>query len=51
MPKALVTGSAGFIGVHLAKRLLADGFEVVGFDALTDYYDVILKQRRQQQHP
>ncbi|WP_415401079.1 NAD-dependent epimerase/dehydratase family protein [Tateyamaria sp. SN3-11] len=49
MPKALVTGSAGFIGFHLAKRLLADGFEVVGFDALTDYYDVTLKQRRQQQ--
>jgi UDP-glucuronate 4-epimerase len=47
MPKALVTGSAGFIGYHLCQRLLADGFDVVGFDALTDYYDVTLKQRRQ----
>ncbi|WP_189371758.1 NAD-dependent epimerase/dehydratase family protein [Tateyamaria omphalii] len=48
MPKALVTGSAGFIGYFLCQRLLADGFEVVGLDALTDYYDVTLKQRRQQ---
>ena len=48
MAKALITGAAGFIGYHLAKRLLADGFEVIGFDALTDYYDVALKQRRQQ---
>ncbi len=47
MPKALITGSAGFIGYHLCQRLLADGFDVVGFDALTDYYDVTLKQRRQ----
>lgn len=47
MPKALVTGSAGFIGYHLCKRLLAEGFDVVGFDAMTDYYDVRLKERRQ----
>ena len=44
--KALITGSAGFIGYHLSKRLLADGFEVVGLDAMTDYYDVTLKERR-----
>jgi UDP-glucuronate 4-epimerase len=46
MPKALVTGSAGFIGYHLCKHLLAEGFDVVGFDAMTDYYDVRLKERR-----
>ncbi|SFR35875.1 GDP-mannose 4,6-dehydratase [Litoreibacter janthinus] len=45
---ALVTGSAGFIGFHVAARLLADGFKVVGFDGMTDYYDVTLKQRRHQ---
>ena len=44
---ALVTGSAGFIGYFVCKRLLADGFKVVGFDALTDYYDVSLKLKRQ----
>ncbi|MFN7165612.1 MAG: NAD-dependent epimerase/dehydratase family protein [Pannonibacter sp.] len=48
MRKALVTGSAGFIGYYLCKRLIADGFEVVGLDAMTDYYDVRLKERRHQ---
>ena len=43
---ALVTGSAGFIGFHVCKRLIADGWRVVGIDALTDYYDVALKTRR-----
>jgi UDP-glucuronate 4-epimerase len=42
----LVTGSAGFIGYHLSQRLLADGFDVIGLDAMTDYYDVSLKERR-----
>ena len=38
--KILVTGGAGFIGFHLSKRLLSDGFEVIGYDNLNDYYDV-----------
>ena len=48
MRTVLITGSAGFIGFHLAQLLLAEGFRVVGFDGLTDYYDVKLKQRRHQ---
>jgi len=42
----LVTGTAGFIGFHVAKRLLADGHCVVGYDNLNDYYPVVLKQAR-----
>lgn len=41
-----ITGTAGFIGFHLAKRLLEDGHEVHGFDGLTPYYDVRLKLAR-----
>ncbi len=48
MTKILVTGSAGFIGYHLSRLLLAEEFEVVGIDAMTDYYDVRLKERRHQ---
>jgi|TARA_Y100001933_G_scaffold226968_1_gene241384 UDP-glucuronate 4-epimerase len=44
--KALITGTAGFIGFHLARLLLAEGFRVHGYDGMTDYYDVTLKQRR-----
>ena len=44
--RVLVTGSAGFIGFHVARRLLARGDEVVGVDNLNDYYDVSLKQAR-----
>ena len=44
--KVLITGTAGFIGFHLAKLLLAEGFRIHGYDGMTDYYDVTLKQRR-----
>lgn len=44
--KILVTGTAGFIGFHLAKKLLERGDEVVGIDNINDYYDVNLKFAR-----
>ncbi|KAB1070771.1 NAD-dependent epimerase/dehydratase family protein [Methylobacterium planeticum] len=44
--RVLVTGSAGFVGFHVARRLLRDGAEVVGVDAMTTYYDPALKRRR-----
>ncbi len=44
--KILITGTAGFIGFHLANRLIADGNEVVGLDIVNDYYDVNLKLDR-----
>lgn len=44
--KVILTGAAGFIGSHLAKRLLETGVEVVGIDNINDYYDVSLKYHR-----
>jgi len=44
--RVLVTGVAGFIGYHLAQRLLAEGDQVYGIDNLNDYYDVSLKKAR-----
>lgn len=44
--KVLVTGNAGFIGFHVAKRLLERGDSVVGFDVVNDYYDPSLKEAR-----
>ena len=52
--RALVTGSAGFIGFHMCRRLLEAGWEVTGLDGMTTYYDVALKERRLgilKQHP
>lgn len=44
---ALVTGAAGFIGYHISKTLLSEGWKVIGIDCMTDYYDVSLKVRRE----
>lgn len=49
--KVLVTGAAGFIGFHLAKRLIDEGCQVLGIDNLNDYYDVGLKKARLAQLP
>ena len=48
MTTVFITGTAGFIGYHLARELLCHGVKVVGYDGLTDYYDVTLKKRRHQ---
>jgi UDP-glucuronate 4-epimerase len=42
----LVTGSAGFIGFNLCRRLIDSGYNVIGLDSMTDYYDVMLKKNR-----
>lgn len=44
--RVMITGTAGFIGFHLARLLIAEGFRVQGYDGMTDYYDVALKRRR-----
>ncbi len=44
--RTLVTGAAGFIGYHVAARLLADGQEILGIDNLNHYYDPRLKKAR-----
>jgi len=46
MKKVLVTGAAGFIGSHVSKSLLKQGYQVLGLDNLNDYYDVKLKKDR-----
>ena len=44
--KIFITGVAGFIGFHLAKKLIEIGFTVIGIDNLNDYYDINLKYAR-----
>jgi UDP-glucuronate 4-epimerase len=44
--KVFITGTAGFIGFHLARRFLAEGHDVVGYDGMTPYYDLTLKRDR-----
>ena len=46
MATYLITGTAGFIGFHVAKKLLGDGHRIVGYDDLNDYYPVVLKEAR-----
>lgn len=48
MKRIFITGTAGFIGYHLAELLLAEGAEIHGFDGITSFYDVQLKRRRHQ---
>ncbi|MCJ7526209.1 MAG: GDP-mannose 4,6-dehydratase, partial [Candidatus Aminicenantes bacterium] len=45
-PAVLLTGIAGFIGFHFARRLIAEGHRVIGIDNVNDYYDVDLKYAR-----
>ncbi|PTK42059.1 protein CapI, partial [Staphylococcus nepalensis] len=42
--KVLITGAAGFIGSHLAKRLISQGHEIIGVDNINDYYEPKLKE-------
>ena len=44
--KIFITGSSGFIGFHLSKKLLDNGYKIHGFDSMNNYYDVKLKKAR-----
>ena len=45
MKNILITGTSGFIGFHTAKLLIEQGFNIHGYDGITDYYDVKLKMK------
>ena len=49
MKRVLITGTAGFIGFHLANKLVEQGFDVTGLDVIYDYYDIDLKYGRLRQ--
>lgn len=49
MSTYLITGTAGFIGFNLSKKLLNEGHKIIGFDSLNDYYPVVLKRARHEQ--
>ena len=44
--KILITGSSGFIGFHVSKKLLDKGFKIIGYDSMNNYYDINLKRSR-----
>ena len=44
--RVFITGTSGFIGFHLARTLLEEGFKIHGYDGITDYYDIKLKKDR-----
>ena len=46
MERILITGSSGFIGMHLCKELLENGYSVFGVDNMNEYYDLSLKKAR-----
>ncbi len=48
--KILITGTAGFIGFHLAERLIKEGYDIYGLDVVNDYYDINLKFARLEEH-
>ena len=47
MKIAIITGSCGFIGFHISKKLLSNSWQIIGVDSFTDYYDVLLKRNRE----